>query len=106
MNDKLREILFERCQYAERISYLKCLKFKFIYLDETSLNLNYNPNWGYQLRGKRIRLGCVAPKSYNYSVLIAINNAELLGYKVFIIGIRGSDFFSFTRSNQGERIRG
>ncbi len=54
--DNDMNIKIERKAYARRFAYLKDKGYRFIYLDECSLNENYKPEYGYSLRGKPLRL--------------------------------------------------
>jgi transposase len=65
------------------------------FIDETSLNLNFRPQYGYGEKGKALGLDWLTPKSKNYTFIGVVTNYELLNFCIFEGGMRGKDFYYF-----------
>ena len=68
--------------------------YNFIYIDESSFNLNIISNYGYSKKGKKFRV-IEYPKLENMSLIATISNTELVGFMIFEGSVKSDDFGSF-----------
>ncbi len=81
------------------IKFLEFLKNdkEFIFIDETGFNQSLVPVYGYTKKGQP----CKSPgplKGQNYSVIAAITRGRIIGYQIFLGGIKAEDFGGFLSS--------
>jgi transposase len=77
----------ERRSYSKKIISFLNKNFNIIYLDESSFNLNFKPDYGYFVRGAPTRIKHIKTKSRNYTLLAAVNNQNG--------SCKGFDFYQF-----------
>jgi hypothetical protein len=85
----------DRQTYARALMYYIHSGYRIYYIDETSLNLNIRPLYGYREKGKALRMDWLTPKSKNFKFIGVIDNYELLNFCIFEGGMRGKDFYYF-----------
>ncbi len=85
----------EKYEYTKALMYYIDIGYTIYYLDETSINLNIKPRYGYGIKGKAIRLDWISPKSKNYTFVGIISNEELLDFTIIEGGMKGTDFYYF-----------
>lgn len=67
---------------------------KFIFVDETAINLHTNFNYSYSRRGEKCYLNCPG-KGSNTSIINAIDEEGLICYQIFDGGLKSEDFIYF-----------
>lgn len=89
--EKLKRLMFCRL-----FLYYKEQGYSFIFIDETGVNHSLHPDKGWGPKGRKLVPQKVKIKQEeNFSLIIALNQEEILGFQFIDGGVRGADFYSF-----------
>lgn len=89
------ELQRERSAYARKLIYYISEGYRICYIDESSLNLNFRPNYGWGNKGKALRFDWLSNKSSNYTYIGMMDNREMLNWSILEKGMHGPDFYEF-----------
>ena len=67
---------------------------EFIFIDETGFNQSLIPTYGYFKVGERCTYGTYA-KGKSFSVITAITKGQILGFQIFVGGVKATTFGAF-----------
>jgi transposase len=67
---------------------------EFIYIDESSFNINGRNSWGWAKKGTT-PTASFPRKSQNYSLIAAMTYEGIIGYQIVKGGVKGEDFYGF-----------